>query len=306
MRGTSIALALALLAPGAFAQPPTAAPLPVPAAPAIDPNAWWESRERVPERLDPLGDRRPGRNQPRVVVDNGFDPLLYRLWGLPPLQTMVLRDRELVLEVWSRRPRSARQAISRVIVRRDGAVFVQARAGLGCCVTGIGKRVDIDAKIEADPAFFRALARDPVWESPRDVIAERPGVVSAVCVDGSAYDLSLLEYRRFRHLRRICEDEAVGQVSEILTRVLGAAWGKDPRFDVIFPRGLDFSDEKAIYASLVAEGGRLKPRTPGNAPSAPDVSLPSDADIELAPGEEDEEPIPETPPQASSPSILNP
>ena len=294
-----IAAALMLIAaPPAAGQPPPGAP---PAAvPAPDPNAWWSSRERIEERLDPLGDRRAGRNAPRVVVNNGVNPLLYRLWGLPPLQTMVLRDGEVVIEVWTRRPRSAREAISRITVRRDGAVFLQARAGLGCCTIEIGKRVDINEKLEADPAYFRSLARDPVWNQPVDVIAERPGVVAAVCVDGSAYDLTLLEYRRSRHLRRICESEAIGQVAPILSRILGAAMGKDPRFDVVFQGGVDFAFERGAYEALLAEGGQLRAPTTRPSRALTPPAAPQDDEVELAPGEDEDDSV------APAPSILNP
>ncbi|WP_236627746.1 hypothetical protein [Caulobacter sp. B11] len=61
------------------------------------------------------------------------DPLLYRLWGLQPLQAQLVRRGELILEVWARPARGVRQAVVRVTVRRDGRAFVQARAGLGCC-----------------------------------------------------------------------------------------------------------------------------------------------------------------------------
>lgn len=291
---------LSIAAPQAAGQPPPGAP-PPPVTPAPDPNAWWTSRERVEERLDPLGDRRAGRNAPRLTINNGVSPLLYRLWGLPPLQTMVLRDGEVVMEVWSRRPRSSREAISRITVRRDGSVFVQARAGLGCCTTEVGKRVDINEKLEADAGYFRSLARDPVWNQPVDVIAERPGVVAGVCVDGAAYDLTLLEYRRTRHLRRICESEAVGQVALILSRVLGAAMGKDARFDVVFPRGVDFVDDRQAYEALLAEGGRLRVPTGAAARNVTAAPTPEDEAVELAPDEDEDPPIPPPAPPAPAP-----
>lgn len=290
-------IAAALLS---IAAVPVAGQPPPPAAPAYDPNTWWASRERVEERLDPLGDRRAGRNAPRVVIDNGVSPLLYRLWGLPPLQTMVLRDGEVVMEVWTRRPRSSREAISRITVRRDGSVFVQARAGLGCCTTEIGKRIDINEKLEADAGYFRSLARDPVWNQPVEVIAERPGVVAGVCVDGAAYDLTILEYRRSRHLRRICESEAVGQVALILSRVLGAAMGRDARFDVVFPRGVDFVDDRQAYEALLAEGGRLRPPTGTAARNVTAPATPEDEAVELAPDEDEDPPIP--PPASAAPA----
>jgi hypothetical protein len=50
-------------------------------------------------RVDPLGDRRARKNDPKVTVDNAVPPLLYRLWGLPPLQAMVCGPAR-----WSSRP----------------------------------------------------------------------------------------------------------------------------------------------------------------------------------------------------------
>jgi hypothetical protein len=56
--------------------------------------------------------RRPSRTRSRaaaaarrdelVPIDNGVDPLLYRLWGLQPLQSQLIKRGELVLEVWAR------------------------------------------------------------------------------------------------------------------------------------------------------------------------------------------------------------
>src|SRR5437868_1539769 len=67
---------------------------------AGDPKAYWTGRAQAPVQIDPLGDRRTRKNQPRVTITNEVPPLLYRLWGLPPLQTMVLRPGEAVIEVW--------------------------------------------------------------------------------------------------------------------------------------------------------------------------------------------------------------
>ena len=38
---------------------------------------------------------------------------------------------------------------------------------------------------------------------------------------------------------------------------MGAALGREPRFDVLFPHGADFSHERAAYESLLAHHGRL-------------------------------------------------
>ena len=82
-----------------------------------------------------------------------------------------------------------------------------------------------------------------------------------VCLKGAAYDLTLLEYDRAVHLRRICDSEAVGSVAPVLAEVLGAAMGKDPRFDALFRGGADFSYEQRLYDQLLADGGALKPRS---------------------------------------------
>ncbi|CAN5141175.1 hypothetical protein BH11PSE2_BH11PSE2_09850 [soil metagenome] len=238
---------------------PTAPP-PVPGAP-IDAEAWWKAETRAPVRVDPLGDRRAKKGDPKVRLTNDTPALLYRLWGLPPLQTMVLRPGEVVLEVWVRPSGKREEAIVRVSVRRDGNVFVQARAGIGCCQPEIARRVDIDEKAELDGAAFKALAKSPVWRQPREVTIERPGEARALCVKGAAYDVTLLDYAHSVHLRRICDQEAVGSVAPVLQAVLGAAFGKDPRFDAVIRRA-DFSYEAQAYAGLLADGGRLSARSP--------------------------------------------
>lgn len=227
---------------------------------AGDPKAYWTGANRAPVRIDPLGDRRARKGQPTVTVANDTPPLLYRLWGLPPLQTMVLRPGEAVIEVWVRPTGASHEEIARLTLRSDGKVFIQARAGMGCCQPAIARRVDIDQVVEGPDAPFRALPKSAVWSQPRDVEVVRPNVVAPVCIKGAAYDLTLLEYDRSVHLRRICDSEAVGSVAPILTAVLGAAMGKDPRFDVLFRGGADFSFEKTIYDQLLAEGGQLKPK----------------------------------------------
>ncbi|MGH6999722.1 MAG: hypothetical protein ACREEO_16120, partial [Phenylobacterium sp.] len=142
---------LALIPVPGFAQTP---PPPTPQSPALDwpwpapdPKSWWDDKRPTPdEAADPLGGRRPARNAPPLAVSNGYDPLLYRLWGLPPLQNQVLRSGELIIEVAVRPATSARQTLVRATVRRDGRAFVQARAGLGCCEPGIARRVGFDAQ----------------------------------------------------------------------------------------------------------------------------------------------------------------
>lgn len=106
------ALALALLPAPAAAQliplfrRPAPAPPPAEAAPPPPtPEEYWNSRYPDPtDAEDPLGDRRVSRKElaaPRVI-DNGVDPLLYRLWGLPPLQSQLVREGEIILETWVR------------------------------------------------------------------------------------------------------------------------------------------------------------------------------------------------------------
>ncbi|MET0336245.1 MAG: hypothetical protein ABW063_00640, partial [Caulobacter sp.] len=117
------------------------------AAPALSPKDWWEAEPSRPApEVEPLAGRRLGRGDNPVPIENGVDPLLYRLWGLQPLQTQVLERGELIVELWRRPSLSVRQAVVRVTVRRDGRAFVQARAGLGCCSAEIGRRVDVNAE----------------------------------------------------------------------------------------------------------------------------------------------------------------
>lgn len=226
-----------------------------------DPKAYWTGPNRAPVQIDPLGDRRARKNQPKVAIDNDVPPLLYRLWGLPPLQTMVLRPGEAVIEVWVRPTGASHEAIARLTLRRDGKVFIQARAGMGCCRPDIARRIDIDQVVETKAADYKALAKSPVWAQPRDVEVFRPSTVSPVCLKGAAYDLTLLEYDRSAHLRRICDGEAVGSVAPVLHEVLQAAMGKDPRFDALFRGGADFSFEQGQFDRLLAEGGSLKPKS---------------------------------------------
>lgn len=241
--------------PAAPPAPPVTPPSPT------DPAGWWEGHNRAPVRVDPLGDRRARRNDPKLTIDNGAPPLLYRLWGLPPLQTLVMRPGEVVIEVWMRPSGASQEAISRVTVRRDNKVFVQARAGMGCCRPEIARRVDIDQMPDIDPAPFKALAKSPVWREPKEVEVEHPTIPGPICVKGAGYDLTLVEYDRTAHLRRVCDLEAIGQVAPVLQAVIGAALGKDPRFDVLIKSRGDFSFEAGSYQRLIEEGGRLAPKT---------------------------------------------
>ena len=264
-------LAAALAATAAAAQaPPPARPaieaVPVEdweayAFPPPDPQSWWdEERLEPPEAADPLGGRRLPRQRPPPAV-TPIEPTLYRLWGLPPLQTQVVRRGELVMEVWRRPSNSVRQSVFRVIRRNDGEVFVQGRAGLACCAPDISRRVGFDAVLPRELGDrFMALAEQSAWATPRDVVAqESAATVGSICLEGAAYDLILLTENGGYALRRDCEDAEVGQVADILDAVIGAGLGHEPRIDVLFPEGADFTRERAAYDRLVAQGGRIKP-----------------------------------------------
>jgi hypothetical protein len=247
--------------------------------PPPDPKAWWEDkRPIVPETADPLGGRRLGRGERLIPVDGGVDPSTYRLWGLPPLQWQLLRGDEMILEVWVRPARSVRQSVVRITLRRDGKAFVQARAGLACCEAGIARRMGFDAEVPAGqvPAFA-ALKTNPLWAAPRAVkVSEGPDIAEGVCLDGTAYDLTLMVPGRARSVRRACDSATIGQAADILEPVLRAALGHDPRFDVIFPGGFDLTAERAAYRDLIAHGGALKPDPqarpqPPGVPPAPDA-----------------------------------
>lgn len=240
-----------------------------------DPKGWWEDRwPTLPEAADPLGGRRAGRGERPLPVDNGIDPLMYRLWGLQPLQTQLVRSGEAVLEVWARPSRGVRQAVVRITLRRDGKAFVQARAGLGCCDPFIGRRIAFDEELEATKAAaVRAAVTDPMWDGPRFVTTEEAdGTALTLCVDGVSWDVVLATPGRSRHLRRACLDEETGSIAPALQAALGAAAGREPRFDVIFPRGVDFASARKTYEDLVARGGRLKP-APGDRPQIAPVPL---------------------------------
>jgi hypothetical protein len=246
--------------------------------PAPDPRAWWdEPRPKPPEAADPLGGRRAPRNA--AIVTAGAELLVYRLWGLPPLQTQLLRGDEMILELWVRPTASVRQAVARVVVRRDGQAFVQARAGLACCTPEIGRRVGFDAMLEPGQAErLLKLKADPLWDAARDVrVVEAVGTSDSVCVNGTAYDLVLVTPERTRAVRRACDPAEVGQAAQVLEAVLGAALGREPRFDVLFPDGADFTVQRRAYRSLVEGGGVLRP-APGGRPQPPPATGPGAGD----------------------------
>ncbi len=227
-----------------------------------DPAAWWSPEvPRPPPELDPLAGRRLGKHEQPIPIDNGVEPLLYRLWGLQPLQVQTLRPGELIVEAWARPARGVRQAVIRVTLRRDGRAFVQARAGLGCCTPEIGRRVDVNAELAAvQIAPLKTLPADLAWGQPRSVSVDYGGgAIAALCVDGISWDVTLLVPGQARHLHRACDDAEVGSIADVLASVVSAAVGRDPRFDAVLPRGADFGRERAAYRSLIAEGGHLRP-----------------------------------------------
>lgn len=278
------ALSLTLTLPAA-AQVRRPAPPPAPVDdmwpwPAPDPRSWWEDKWPVaPEAADPLAGRRVGRTGRPAPIDNGIDPLLYRLWALPPLQQQVVQNNEMIIEVWVRPTSSVRQSMARLTVRKDDRVFIQGRAGLGCCEPGIARRVGFDAELAAGSAArFAALRDDPLWNAPREVrVDEGGGASEALCVDGTAYDLTLVTPGRSRSVRRACDNAEVGQAAEVLQAVLGAAMGHEPRFDVIYNGRVDFSAARSAYQSLIAEGGSLRPATRSR-PQPPDFPPPQEED----------------------------
>lgn len=244
--------------------------------PPPDPKAWWSDKwPKPPEAADPLAGRRIPRGQRLAPIDNGVDASTYRLWGLMPLQWEVLYPGEMILEVWVRPSTSVRQSVARVVVRRDGRTFVQGRAGFACCEADIGRRIGFDAELPAGSAQrFLALRDHPMWQAPRLVRVSEAGAADAVCVDGTGYDVTLLVAGRARSLHRACDIAAVGQVADVLEPVLRAALSHDPRFDVLYPRGVDFSFERQAYQDLIKGGGALKPdpagrSTPPGAEPAP-------------------------------------
>jgi hypothetical protein len=248
--------------------------------PAPDPKAWWDDKwPKLPEASDPLGGRRVGRGERLPSIENGVDASTYRLWGLMPLQWQVLRGDEMILEVWVRPARSVRQSIVRITVRRDGEAFVQARAGLACCEAAISRRLGFDARLPAGSAQkFLALRNNPMWSAPRDVrVDEGNGAADAVCVDGTSYDLTLVVPGRARAIRRACDSAEIGQAADALEAALGAAYGHDPRFDVLYPGGVSFAAYRGAYEDLIKGGGRLKPVTnPRSAPPGTEGAPPPD------------------------------
>lgn len=225
-----------------------------------DAAAWWSPEvPRPPAVLDPLGGRRWARDERPIPINNGVDPLLYRLWGLPPLQSQIVREGEQVIEAWARPSGDVRQAVIRITVRRDGRAFVQARAGLGCCTPEIGRRVDINADLppSALPAI-KALALSPAWSQPQSVTVDYGGgAVSAVCVSGVSWDVTVLVASVARHLRRACDDSEIGSIAPELATIVGAALGHDARFDAAVPKRSDLARQAAAYEMLLKSGGRL-------------------------------------------------
>ena len=270
----------AMLLAGLLMGLPLAGQQPAPQAvpPPPDPAVWWAPEiPKPPPEQDPFQGRRLRPGETLVPIDNGVDPLLYRLWGLQPLQSQLIKRGELVLEVWARPATGVRQAVVRVTVRRDGRAFVQARAGLGCCTPEIGRRVDIDAELATQQiAPLKALTGAPLWSQPRSVIVDYGGgAVEPVCLEGVSWDVTLLLPGQARHLRRACDDAEVGSIAPALAAALSAASGRDARFDAMFARGGDFSRQQRAYDSLIASGGGLKPGTgsrpqPSAVPVSPD------------------------------------
>lgn len=269
-----LSLSLPALAQPQPAEPPSSLDWPWPSP---DPKSWWDDKWPVPdEAADPLAGRRLGRGDRLPVIGNGYDPLLYRLWGLPPLQNQILRPGEMILEVAVRPATSARQTLIRTTVRRDGKTFVQARAGLGCCEPGIARRVGFDIEApEGTAARLGRLRDDPLWDSPRDVrVDEGSGAADALCVDGASYDLTLVVPGQARSVRRACDSAEIGQAADVLEAAFGLALGHEPRIDVIWPGGPSFATARAAYQQLIAGGGRLKP-APFARPQPPDRRPPS-------------------------------
>lgn len=265
-----LAAALALQAPDAPG--PRAGPDPADAA------AWWSPTvPRTPLAADPLQGRKPRRGEAPIPIDNGVEPLLYRLWNLPPLQSQLVRQGEVVLEVWVRPSRGVRQAVARVTRRADGRTFLQARAGFGCCAPEILRRIDIEAELPREAgAAVQAVVADPVWRQPRlTEVDYGGGAVAAVCIDGAAYDMTLVVPGRSITLHRACDDAEVGSAAAVLRAALGPALGRDPRFDYLFPHGAAFAAEAQAYQALIAVGGGLRP-APADRPQAPAAAAPTE------------------------------
>lgn len=288
MRAQLVPAALAALA---FAtsvhaqQPVVYPPDPLGAAQAVaeptpDPKAWWSAPEQRNELADPLGARRAPKGS--VVIPAPVDASVYRLWGLMPLQTQVLRRDETVYEVWVRPVDASKQAVVRITMRTDGRAFLQARAGRGCCAAGISRLVSFDRELEpAARNQLRSLRSDKVWSQPQHVLVQEEGAVAGVCVEGTAYDLLRVEARRTVHLRRSCDPAEVGSIAAALRTVLSPSQGIDPRFDAAFKNGVSFEKDAAEFAGLLARGGKLRPKQ-GLSASARDVETPEPVDVRTA------------------------
>jgi hypothetical protein len=186
-----------------------------------------------------------------------------------PRQWQVLHGDEMILEVWARPARNVRQSVVRVTVRDDGRAFIQGRAGYACCDAGISRWVAFDDELPAGAGkAFLALRDNPMWGSPREVLARSSKTAEAVCVEGVGYDLTLVTAQGARSLHRACDDVAVGQAADALEPALRAALGHDPRFDVLWRGRIDFSAERQAYQDFVAGGGVLKPN-PNARPEPP-------------------------------------
>jgi ketosteroid isomerase-like protein len=285
----ALGLLLATTSAAVHAQPRRAPPPPpAEATPAIDPEAWWSINEAVPEtRMDPLGGRRWSKRDVEIPpgFSSGVDASLYRLWGLQPLQGLVVRRGEAVFEAWFRPTTSARQAVVRIIQRSDGRTFLQARAGRGCCSPEITRRVDIDQELPAEGReVFRRLKEDVLWRQPQHVVVTEGGdVISGVCVNGASYDITLVEQRRAVHLRRSCDPVEVGSIAPALKAMVGAALGHDARFDAVFSRE-NFDEYAKAYQELRAAGGSVAAADASKEASADadaPTSEPADAQAEV-------------------------
>ncbi|WP_369058881.1 hypothetical protein ABOZ73_14665 [Caulobacter sp. 73W] len=226
---------------------------------APNPNDWWDAKiQRPAPELEPLAGRRLEGGENLPTVQNGVDPLLYRLWGLQPLENQILEPGEVIIEFWRRPALRVRQVVARITVRRDGKAFIQARAGLGCCAPEIARRVDINARLPSSEPF-RELATLPTWDTPsRVAVLDGKGSIASLCLDGVSWDVTLLTHERSRHLRRACDGAEIGQIVGILTPLLAAVRGRDPRIDVLLPRGVDLEADRRAYEAHIAAGGRLE------------------------------------------------
>jgi hypothetical protein len=270
LRRTFAAFLLAALIAGPAAaqilhQQPVTVSAPTGPIPGPDPQGWWTDKwPPKPEATNPLGNRRlrRGERPPAQNIPNGVPPLLYRLWDLPPLQDQLVRGDEAIVEMWARPSETVRQAVVRVTFRGDGRAFVQGRAGFGCCEPRIARFVEFDQELSVErAAAVRATIQDPAWGLPpiAETFEADGETVSQLCVNGVSYDANLVIGNAARTLHRACSGEQVGSIASILTAVLSAALGYDPRFDVVFPRGADFSRDRRDYDALVARGGGLRP-----------------------------------------------